>query len=250
MPRADRALRGAPLRRAAARRRAHRDRHGQHAAHARSLPHAARSGRHGDAARSDLRELRGPARLRRCPACKIVRLRVLDPADVVVSARDAIPPASRANSRGCSTQHRPRLVLFGAPDNPTSQVVPQALAELMLANAPRTPARGWRSTSPTSASTSRRRRRITRGRRPIIRTSSAFTRTRSGRAGWAGGSAGSKRHTPVVDAIERVQQCSILCPDTLSQMAMARYLKARDRRRIAEAVRGGRERALQERRAT
>jgi aspartate/methionine/tyrosine aminotransferase len=26
--------------------------------------------------------------------------------------------------------------------------------------------------------------------------------------------------------MERVQQCSILCPDTLSQMTMARYLKA------------------------
>ena len=34
-------LRGAPLRRAAAGRRAHRHRHGQHAAHARPVPHAA-----------------------------------------------------------------------------------------------------------------------------------------------------------------------------------------------------------------
>ena len=32
-------------------------------------------------------------------------------------------------------------------------------------------------------------------------------------------------HPSVVDAIERVQQCSILCPDTLSQMTMARYLQ-------------------------
>jgi aspartate/methionine/tyrosine aminotransferase len=30
----------------------------------------------------------------------------------------------------------------------------------------------------------------------------------------------------VIEAIERVQQCSILCPDTLSQMTMARYLKS------------------------
>ena len=29
---------------------------------------------------------------------------------------------------------------------------------------------------------------------------------------------------PLVEAIERVQQCSLLCPDTLSQMAMTRYL--------------------------
>jgi aspartate/methionine/tyrosine aminotransferase len=29
----------------------------------------------------------------------------------------------------------------------------------------------------------------------------------------------------VIEAVERVQQCSILCPDTLEQMTMARYLK-------------------------
>jgi aspartate/methionine/tyrosine aminotransferase len=29
----------------------------------------------------------------------------------------------------------------------------------------------------------------------------------------------------VVEALERVQQCSILCPDTLSQMTMAKYLQ-------------------------
>ena len=28
----------------------------------------------------------------------------------------------------------------------------------------------------------------------------------------------------VVEAVERVQQCSLLCPDTLSQMTMTRYL--------------------------
>jgi aspartate/methionine/tyrosine aminotransferase len=28
----------------------------------------------------------------------------------------------------------------------------------------------------------------------------------------------------VIDAVERVQQCSLLCPDTLSQHAMTRYL--------------------------
>jgi aspartate/methionine/tyrosine aminotransferase len=29
----------------------------------------------------------------------------------------------------------------------------------------------------------------------------------------------------VIEALERVQQCSILCPDTLQQMTMARYLE-------------------------
>ena len=41
---------------------------------------------------------------------------------------------------------------------------------------------------------------------------------------------------PVIEAIERVQQCSMLCPDTLSQMAMARYLAHGDRRRVAAAL--------------
>ena len=61
-----------------------------------------------------------------------MRLPVLDPAtwaylpdtDPDGVARDFTPPVRRSTS--------PSLVLFGAPDNPTSQVVPQALAEVML----------------------------------------------------------------------------------------------------------------------
>ena len=88
-------------------------------------------GRHGDAARSDLRQLRGPARVRGAgrahrpaPGAR--------PGDVDATGRSPIPTASPATSSRLFDQHRPRLVLFGAPDNPTSQVVPQALAELML----------------------------------------------------------------------------------------------------------------------
>ena len=65
------------------------------------------------------------------PGVKIVRLPVLDPAtwtyrpvaDPEGVARDFVTLFDRT---------QPKLVLFGAPDNPTSQVVPQALAELML----------------------------------------------------------------------------------------------------------------------
>ena len=67
------------------------------------------------------------------PGVKIVRLRVLDPADMVVSCPKRIPLESRASSARLFDEHRPRMVLFGAPDNPTSQVVPQSLADVMLA---------------------------------------------------------------------------------------------------------------------
>ena len=128
------------------------------------------------------------------PGVKIVRLRVLDPQ--TWSYLPETDPAGIAREfNRLFDAHRPRMVLFGAPDNPTSQVLPQALADVMLAKRPK-PARGSPSTSPTSASTSKRRPRITRGRPPIIRTSSAFTRIRNGRAVSVGVSAGSRRIRP------------------------------------------------------
>ena len=51
-----------------------------------------------------------------------------------------------------------------------------------------------------------------------IHSNSKWARGLGRRLGWI------EAATPVIDAIERVQQCSLLCPDTLSQMAMSRYL--------------------------
>ena len=170
-------------------------------------------------------------------------------ADVVVSARDR------------SRRHRPRILAavrsasaaHGAVRRARQPDQPGRAAGARRADAredrPR-PARGWRSTSPTSASTSRRRRRITRGRPPIIRTSSASTRTRSGRADSAGGSAGSKRS----DVGRRGDRARAAVQHPLPRHAVAdgdgEVSEERDRRRIAEALRGGRQRALQERGAT
>src|SRR5262245_34216746 len=64
------------------------------------------------------------------PGVKIVRLRVVDPATwSYLPARD--PEGVAREFHRLFDRHRPRLVLFGAPDNPTSQIVPQALAEAM-----------------------------------------------------------------------------------------------------------------------
>ena len=66
------------------------------------------------------------------PGVKIVRLRVLDPQTWSYLPETDPAGIAREFSR-LFDQHRPRMVLFGAPDNPTSQVVPQALADVMLA---------------------------------------------------------------------------------------------------------------------
>lgn len=119
--------------------------------------------------------------------------------------------------------HRPRLVLFGAPDNPTSQILPHVLVDAMRA---RTEADGaWLAIDfaykclyfdapPEYYAWS-----------PVdhphvigIHSNSKWGRGLGRRLGWLAAAPG------VVEAIERVQQCSLLCPDTLSQMTMTRYL--------------------------
>jgi aspartate/methionine/tyrosine aminotransferase len=52
-----------------------------------------------------------------------------------------------------------------------------------------------------------------------IHSNSKWARGLGRRLGWIEAS------PSVVEALERVQQCSILCPNTLEQMAMARYLQ-------------------------
>jgi aminotransferase len=158
------------------------------------------------------------------PGVKIVRLRVLDPATWTYLP-DADPAGMAREFARLFDAHRPRLVLFGAPDNPTSQVLPHALAEEMLAKTadagawlaidfaykaqyfqPPPPYYAWSPADHPNL--------------VGIHSNSKWARGLGRRLGWI------EAHPSVVDAIERVQQCSILCPDTLSQMTMARYLKA------------------------
>ena len=161
-----------------------------------------------------MRTTKGSSRLP-CPAAQVVRLRAArsaatwsylpatDLGRVIDEFNRAVRRASAA-ARACSARRTIRPVRSCRRRSSTR-----------CARAPPTAARGSRSTSPTSASTSRRRPRTTRGRRPITRTSSAFTRIRSGAAVWDAASAGWSPRPDVIDALERVQQCSLLCPDTL-----------------------------------
>lgn len=157
------------------------------------------------------------------PGARIVRLPVLDPQSWTYRPV-ADPDATIADFHRLFDTHRPRLILFGAPDNPTSQVVPQALAEAMLARSAESGAwlaidfaykcqffetppayYGW---SPADHPTV-----------VAIHSNSKWARGLGRRLGWI------EADPQVIEALERVQQCSILCPDTLSQMTMARYLR-------------------------
>ncbi|HTH25244.1 MAG TPA: pyridoxal phosphate-dependent aminotransferase [Vicinamibacterales bacterium] len=157
------------------------------------------------------------------PGVKIVRLRVLDPQTWSYLPETDPAGTAREFSR-LFDQHRPRMVLFGAPDNPTSQVVPQSLADVMLAKT--SEAGAWLAIDfaykaqyfqapPAYYAWSPADHPNVVG----IHSNSKWARGLGRRLGWI------EAQTPVVEAIERVQQCSILCPDTLSQMTMARYLK-------------------------
>jgi aspartate/methionine/tyrosine aminotransferase len=158
------------------------------------------------------------------PGVKVVRLRVLDP-DTWSYLPESDPAGMAREFSRLFDQHRPRLVLFGAPDNPTSQVLPQSLADVMLAKT--SEAGSWLAidfaykcqffqTPPAYYAWSPADHPNIVG----IHSNSKWARGLGRRLGWI------EADSAVIDAIERVQQCSILCPDTLSQMTMARYLKA------------------------
>ncbi len=154
---------------------------------------------------------------------KVVRLRVLDPH--TWSYLPESDPAGLAREfTHLFDRHRPKLVLFGAPDNPTSQVVPQALAEIMLERTAEAGAwlaidfaykcQYFQTPPPYYAWSPADHPNLV-----AIHSNSKWARGLGRRLGWI------EAHPSTVEAIERVQQCSILCPDTLSQMAMTRYLK-------------------------
>jgi aspartate/methionine/tyrosine aminotransferase len=157
------------------------------------------------------------------PGVAIVRLRVVDRESW--EYLPAVDPDSVVREfRRLFDDHRPRLVLFGAPDNPTSQIVPQALADAMLERTAGTgawlaidfaykcqyfqPCPDYYAWSPAD-----------HPNLVAVHSNSKWARGLGRRLGWV------EAAPHVIEAVERVQQCSILCPDTLSQMAMARYLE-------------------------
>lgn len=153
---------------------------------------------------------------------RIARLRVLDEQTWrYLPVTD--PDRTIAEFRRLFDAHRPRLVLFGAPDNPTSQIVPQPVVDAIEQ---RTAQHGaWLAIDfaykcqcfgepPAYYAWSPADHPNVIG----IHSNSKWGRGLGRRLGWITAA------PDVIDAIERVQQCSLLCADTLSQMAMTRYV--------------------------
>jgi aspartate/methionine/tyrosine aminotransferase len=152
----------------------------------------------------------------------IVRLPVIDPATWHYLPRTA-PERTIAEFHRLFDAHRPRLVIFGAPDNPTSQILPQALADAMLERT--RDGRAWLAidfaykcqyfeTPPAYYAWSPADHPHLIG----IHSNSKWGRGLGRRLGWV------QAAPDLIDALERVQQCSLLCADTLSQMAMTRFV--------------------------
>ncbi|MCK4758207.1 MAG: pyridoxal phosphate-dependent aminotransferase, partial [Thermoplasmata archaeon] len=119
---------------------------------------------------------------------------------------------------------RPNLLIVPSPDNPTSQIVPQKFMEgavelckefnayLVIDFAYKTQYfdeyPDYFSWSPNDYPNL-----------VTIHSNSKWARSLGRRTGWIEAS------PQVIDGMERVQQCSTLCPDTLHQMAVVDYLE-------------------------
>ncbi len=180
------------------------------------------------------------------PGVKIVRLRVLDPQTWSYLPETDPAGIAREFSR-LFDLHRPRMVLFGAPDNPTSQVVPQALADVMLAKT--SEAGAWLvidaaykcqyfQTPPAYYAWSPADHPNVVG----IHSNSKWARGLGRRLGWIEAQESGRRGDRARAAVQHpVPRHAVADGD-------GEVSEERDPERIAEALRGGCQRALQERR--
>jgi aminotransferase len=158
------------------------------------------------------------------PGSPIVRLPVLDP-DGWRYLPDEDPEGVISEFHRLFSRHRPRLVLFSAPDNPTGRILPDAVARAILERTGEEEA--WLAVDfaykVQTFAPEPEYYRWSPADHPhfvAIHSNSKWARGLGRRLGWIEAS------TEVVDGLERTQQCSILCPDTFAQMTMVRYLEA------------------------
>jgi aminotransferase len=156
------------------------------------------------------------------PGAQIVRLPVMDPQTWSYLPHSDPQRVIDEFNRLCDA-HRPRLVVFGAPDNPTSQILPHVLVDAMRARTAHDGA--WLAIDyaykcqyfqppPAYYAWSPADHPHVIG----IHSNSKWGRGLGRRLGWVVAA------PELIDALERVQQCSLLCADTLSQQAMAKYV--------------------------
>ncbi len=119
--------------------------------------------------------------------------------------------------------HKPKAVLVPSPDNPTSQIPKQEFldalldvtkdkgAYLIIDHAYKVQYFADKPPKYFSWNPAEHENLIT------LHSNSKWGRGLGRRLGWV------EAHETVIDGMERTQQCSVLCPDTLHQMAMTEY---------------------------
>jgi len=157
------------------------------------------------------------------PGSKMVRLKVMDEENW-----QYLPDVKRTieDFHDLFHRHRPKIVMVPAPDNPTSMIPDEHLVKEMLDTtadagsylvmdfAYKTLYFGDAPPSYFSWSPSEHPNLV------CLHSNSKWARGLGRRFGWMEAS------PAVIRGMERTQQASILCPDTLHQMAIGSYLKA------------------------
>jgi aspartate/methionine/tyrosine aminotransferase len=155
------------------------------------------------------------------PDHKIVYLPVLDPESWVF-----VPDVDKSveDFKAIYAEHKPKIVLIPSPDNPSSKMLPVELMKTMLEitkeggsylvidHAYKAQFFGDSPPEYFSWSSAAHENLVS------LHSNSKWVRGLGRRLGWIEAS------PHVIDGMERIQQCSILCPDSLHQMAMKAYL--------------------------
>lgn len=156
------------------------------------------------------------------PGHKIVFLKVLD-----TETWTYIPELDKTieDFKNIFSEHKPKIILLPSPDNPSSKMIhPELLrtmrdisgengSYLVIDHAYKAQYFGDSPPPYCSWSPTEYENLVT------LHSNSKWTRGLGRRLGWVEAS------EQVIDGMERIQQCSILCPDSLHQMAMKAYLE-------------------------
>jgi len=159
-----------------------------------------------------------PSQVTALEGVKIIRFPVLDVANWCYVADEKIAEFTRF-----ILAERPKLILLCAPDNPTSQVPSAAFVQAALAAAQEVGGflvidfaykeLVWGDSLPEYFSWGPTENFVS------IHSNSKWCRGLGRRLGWVEGP------VEIIEALEAVQGSSILCPDSLHQMALADYVK-------------------------
>lgn len=158
-----------------------------------------------------------PSQISSIEGVQIIRFPVLDTEQWTYIADDV-----KGEFASCILEHKPKMILLCAPDNPTSQIPSNEFVEAAL-NAARQVGSFlvidfaykelvWADTLPDYFSWGPNENFVS------IHSNSKWCRGLGRRLGWV------QAPVEIVEALEAVQGSSILCPDALHQMALADYI--------------------------